>query len=50
MEDRYGFQNITIIHRSEGGYCEKFTEAAKRRSKYPPLASDTEVSNCFSTY
>ena len=29
---------------------EKFTEAAKRRSKYPPLATDTEVSNCFSTY
>ena len=24
--------------------------AAKRRGKYPPLATDTEVSNCFSIH
>ena len=27
-----------------------FTEAAKRRGKYPLLATDTEVNNCFSIY
>ena len=33
---------------SSGG---KFTEAAKRRGKYiPPLATNTEVNNCFSIY
>ena len=26
------------------------TEAAKRRGKSPPLATDTEVNNCFSIY
>ena len=35
---------ITIIHRSGGG------EAAKRSGKYPILATDTEVNNCFSMY
>ena len=24
--------------------------AAKQRGKYPPLATDTEVNNCFSIY
>ena len=27
-----------------------FTEAAKRRGKYPLLATDAEVNNCFSMY
>ena len=26
------------------------SEAAKRRGKYPILATDTEVNNCFSIY
>ena len=39
-----------IIHRSGGGWYWIFTEAAKRRDKYPLLATDTEVNNCFSIY
>ena len=27
-----------------------FTKAAKRRGKFPPLPTDTEVNNCFSIY
>ena len=27
-----------------------FTDASKRRGKYPLLATDTEVNNCFSIY
>ena len=27
-----------------------FTEAANRRGKYPLLATDTEVNDCFSIY
>ena len=36
----------TIIHRSG----DKFTEPSKRRGKFPPLATDTEVNNCLSIY
>ena len=31
-------------------YYITISEAAKRRGNYPPLASDTEVNNCFSIY
>ena len=31
-------------------YYITISEAAKRRGKYSPLASDTEVNNCFSIY
>ena len=31
-------------------YYITISEAAKRRGKYAPLASDTEVNNCFSIY
>ena len=41
---------ITIIHRSGGGYYWIFTKAMKRRGKYPLLATETEVNNCFSIY
>ena len=37
------------IHVEEiSGGCS--TEAAQRRGKYPPQATDTEVNNCFSIY
>ena len=41
---------ITIIHRSGGGWWWQFTEAALAAWKIPPLATDTEVNNCFSVY
>ena len=50
--DRHVKKNvyITIIHLKWRCLVLKIYRAAKLRFKYPPLAIDTEVNNCFSKY
>ena len=40
------YQLFTEVEMARG----VFTIAAKRRGKFPPLPTDTEVNNCFSIY
>ena len=56
-EDAYvgfGWSKNAIETAIYNNYCAKWrwlvTEAAERRHQYPPLATYTEVSNCFSIY